>query len=283
MKEEDLALEEEIALNQAMEKVLQDGGSVRSHRTKTKEKVSSTTTIRDNAHKTALELDHVSVQLSDIRAKSEAPECHATSICPSATCSSNANDALLSVVKRLSRPKIELQKFSGDPLQFSRFLRQFNSKVVTNTDCDDERLNYLEQFTTGEPHKIVVGMSYLGVTAYDSAWRELKTRYGDPDIVVDAFIKKALRWPIIRANDPKALDEFALFLIECHNAVKCMEAEKVLEYSENMRQLVAKLPFHLHDKWRNIVWSTRDRGEHVSFRQLVDFVRKEAMKGIDPT
>jgi hypothetical protein len=81
----------------------------------------------------------------------------------------------------------------------------------------------------------------------------LKDRYGDTDVIASAFIKKALEWPTIRNRDTKLLDEFALFLVECQNGTECIQAGSILEYSENIKRLLSKLPFHLHDRWRNVV------------------------------
>lgn len=46
--------------------------------------------------------------------------------------------------------------------------------------------------------------------------------------------------------------------------------------------LVKKLPFYLHEKWRSIVYDTKEKKEVVKFQQLVSFVRKEAKKATDP-
>jgi hypothetical protein len=190
---------------------------------------------------------------------------------------------IMSVVRHMKQPSSDIKKFDGSPLEYRRFIRQFKTKVVQNTDDDDERLNFLEQYTVGEAHKIVSGLSYLEAsTGYTAALRELEARYGEPDVVVNSFIKKALSWPNIKPNDVKGIDNFSIFLIECHNAVQSMDAVKVLDYSENMKQLVAKLPYHLHDRWRNQVYRTKELGEAVLFKHLVEFVRREAKKANDP-
>ena len=163
-------------------------------------------------------------------------------------------------------------------------MRQFKSVVIANCDIYEEKLNYLEQYTTGDAHKIVVGYSYLDAKkGYIAAMKELEERYGDSDVIVDAFLKRILNWPVIKADNIKALDEFAILLCECEHAVQSLEALKVLEYSENFRRIVSKLPYNLHDKWRSLVQDKREHGQKVSFHQLVKFVKKEAKKANDPT
>ena len=72
-------------------------------------------------------------------------------------------------------------------------MRQFKTRILANCDDFDEKLDYLEQYTTGDANKIVNGYSYLKPeTGYNTALKELEDRYGDPNIIVNAFVTKAL-------------------------------------------------------------------------------------------
>jgi hypothetical protein len=194
-----------------------------------------------------------------------------------------SDEVITAVVRHLKKPSMDITKFDGSPLEYHRFRRQFEFKIAVHCDNDDERMNFLEQFTTGEPHKIVTGLSYLDASVgYSQALNDMHDRYGDVEIVVNAYVKKALNWPVITAGNVKALDEFSLFLQECRNAAQSLEAMRVLEFSDNFRKLVSKLPFHLHDRWRSIVQRTKDGGSTVRFEQLVNFVKTEAKKLKDP-
>ncbi|CAC5418241.1 unnamed protein product [Mytilus coruscus] len=130
----------------------------------------------------------------------------------------NNSEAIIAIVKNLKQPMPEIKKFSGHPLEFRKFVRQFTVKIVQNSDNEDEKMNYLEQYTFGEAHKVVSGFSHLsGEYAYQAAMEQLEERYGNCEVIANAFIKKALDWPILKAGDSKGLDEFSLFLIECKN------------------------------------------------------------------
>ena len=87
-----------------------------------------------------------------------------------------------------------------------------------------------------------------------------------------------MSWPQIRADNPAELERYSAFLKECLNAIKNVSALSVLEFSENMKRIVGKLPYNLHDRWRSIVRQTKDKGEPVTFKQLVSFVSLEAKK-----
>ena len=44
-------------------------------------------------------------------------------------------------------------------------------------------------------------------------------RYGDSDMIAQAYMKKTLDWPIIESDNGKALDEYAIFFEKmaiCH-------------------------------------------------------------------
>ena len=161
-------------------------------------------------------------------------------------------------------------------------MRQFNARVNATTGSFDERLNYLLQFTTGEAYKIVLGYSHLNAEmGFNAALAEFKERYGDPDVIAYEYVKRALDWPQIKSDNSKGLDEFGIFLRECQFVVENVEAARVFEYSDNLK-LLMKLPFFLHEKWRNIVFETKRKGYVIKFSQLVDFVRQEAKKANDP-
>ena len=82
---------------------------------------------------------------------------------------------LLSVVRHLNKPTAELQKFSGDPMQYQRFIRQFKTRIVDFCDDYDEKLTYLEQYTSGDAKKIVMGYSYMSAKkGYLAAMKELE-------------------------------------------------------------------------------------------------------------
>jgi hypothetical protein len=153
--------------------------------------------------------------------------------------------------------------------------------VESNTENQEECLNFLEQYTSGDARKIVVGYSY-STNGYILALKELERRYGDPEILVNAFVKKALSWSQIKPDEAKELDSYALFLSECQNAVQSLDALKALEYSDNFKKIVEKLPYFLQDRWRGVVYNLKEQQKPVSFNELVQFIRKEAQKANDP-
>ncbi|XP_062610669.1 uncharacterized protein LOC134272455 [Saccostrea cucullata] len=146
-------------------------------------------------------------------------------------------EGLLIVAQELNKPKSEIQKFEGNPKDYQRFIRQFNTRVCANTSSYEERLNFLLQFTSGEANRIVTGYSHLNAEGgYKAVMDEFKDRY--------------------------------VFLTECQHAVNNVASARALEYPENMKLIVKKLPFYLQEKWRNVVYELKDRREVVKFENL---------------
>lgn len=71
-------------------------------------------------------------------------------------------------------------------------------------------------------------------------------------------------------------------LTECMNAIQSIEAIRILEYSENIKLTLQKLPLYLQDRWISIVLNIRNKSESVKISDFVQFVTLEARKLNDP-
>ncbi|XP_033112756.1 uncharacterized protein LOC117113515 [Anneissia japonica] len=146
---------------------------------------------------------------------------------------------LSEIVKNMKKPKHEVKRFSGNPIDFPKFIRQFKSRIVSNTDTSEERMTYLEA------NKVVCGFSHLpSEKAYQAAMDQLSDRYGDNEVIASTYIKKALEWPTIRPGEPKALDEYAFpsRMHECCRACKCKQNFGVSRTLEEVNVQTTSLP-----------------------------------------
>lgn len=192
-------------------------------------------------------------------------------------------EPLHKLVNSLKKPAPHIEPFSGEDLSYTyvKFRRQF-SKLEALCEDDDERFNFLERYTTGEAKTIVNGFSHLdSKTAFEAAFEELKWRYGDPEVVASNYIRKALNWDKIPANDPKALDKFSTFLTECFHAAESLQSVQLLDYPDNLRKLMGKLPGSLQEKWRNKAFEKKEHGDRATFGDFVAMIKREARKAND--
>lgn len=173
-------------------------------------------------------------------------------------------DLLLMQQRQSSLPQREVPVFDGDPLNFRLFTQAFKHNIEDKTDCDEDRLYFLEQYTTGQPRELVRSCFHMNATTgYAEAKRLLKDHFDDDFKITTAYIEKALNWHSIQTDDGQALHSYALYLRSCSNAVQGLPYITELDLPSNMKQLVSKLPFKLREKWRSIVDDIIERTNRV--------------------
>jgi len=156
----------------------------------------------------------------------------------------------------------------------------FDSK----TDSHQDRLYYLEQFTSGEPLDLIRSCEHMRPDrAYEEARALLDRHYGDELTIATAYIKKAMEWPQIKPEDRKGLNAFALFLIGCCNTVNDVDYMDEMNNPTNMKCVLSKLPFKLKERWRSYAYDIQERRrKRARFPDLVEFVYRQAKVANDP-
>jgi hypothetical protein len=174
-------------------------------------------------------------------------------------------------------PHTDVHKFNGNLMEYRKFILAFEARILPHTSCDSDKLHYLYQHLDGQPKKLIEGCTYMDPSqGYTNARELLQTHYGDPYKVSAAYIDTILSWPPTKADDDKALRDFALFLITCDNAMQAVSHLEVLNHAPNMQAVLTKLPTYLQDKWRDFVSSPHRQDADASFSMLVQFVEKAA-------
>ena len=115
------------------------------------------------------------------------------------------------------------------------------------------------------------------------AKRLLRERFGDDLLVASAYQEKALQWPNIRTEDSSGLQDYALFMRGCANAMIDVKALDDMNTATHLRTCYLKLPMKLREKWRVIAWRYQDRTKkRADFLKLVDFIEEQAKMANDP-
>ena len=175
-------------------------------------------------------------------------------------------------------PKREPETFDGtDLLKFKPFMQSFEYLIASKTDSDSERLYYLEQFTKGIPRELVRGCLQMEPSdGYAKALTLLNQRYGDEFTIADAYIQQLEAWPLIRQEDGKALEAFAVFLTSCGHYVANTTSLNHLQSPKEIHNIIMKLPYKLREKWRNQACNILDKGRNIKFKDLVEFVNSQS-------
>ena len=176
-------------------------------------------------------------------------------------------------------PKQEIHKFGGDITNYRTFIRAFDSVIDSKLVNEDEKLHYLAQYTEGRPNEIVRSCLYMEFgKGYKQARKLLDKKYGSPEQIGAAYVDKVLSWPRIGRDDTGALEEFTILLINCNNAVAHIPyGAAELQNPKTIRRILDKLPFHMQDRWRRIVFEIVEKEQRsANFDDFVQFVERES-------
>lgn len=124
---------------------------------------------------------------------------------------------LLKQQQKLTLPPKSVTVFDGDILQFRSFVASFEHNIEMKTNNGQDKLFYLEQYTKAQARDLVRSCQHMdGDQGYFRAKRLLHEHFGNEYKISTAYIEKALKWPTIKPKDPKALNEYVLYLKGCY-------------------------------------------------------------------
>lgn len=111
----------------------------------------------------------------------------------------------------------------------------------------------------------------------------LSEHFGNPYKVATAYMKKALAWQAVKAEDVKALQAYTLFLRGCCNAMEELSYVQELDMPVHMRTILSKLPFKLRGQWRTVAHDILERThDRAHIFDLVQFIERRVKILSDP-
>ena len=172
-------------------------------------------------------------------------------------------------------PTPEIPKFRGDPLEFTRFISAFDTRISSRVSSYSDKLYYLEQQLEGEPKDLIGGCLFMEPEdGYNEARSLLKCKYGDTVKIAMAYVNKIRYWPRIKDNDPHGLRTLSYFLTTCNCAMKRVSYMDMLNHAPNLQVIVTKLPLYLQDEWCDKAYDMIQELGQVTFEDMVKFVAR---------
>lgn len=174
-------------------------------------------------------------------------------------------------------PQRDIPIFDGDPMQYLSFMRTFEHCVEERTSSYQDCLYFLEQYTRGQPRELVRSCMHMpSQQGYQRAKGLLMEHFGNEHKIATAYMERVLNWPSIKSEDVQELEDFALFLRGCCNAMTEIQYMEELNVPSYMRQVVMKWPYKMREKWRNAASEIQERrGFRATFTDLVHFLERQ--------
>lgn len=111
----------------------------------------------------------------------------------------------------------------------------------------------------------------------------LEEHFGNEHKVTAAYTEKVLNWPVVKPEDVKSLQAYALFLLECCNAMEDVQYMRELDMPANMRTVILKLLYKLREKWRASACEILERSNRrAQFMDIVTFIEHQVKIVSDP-
>lgn len=97
---------------------------------------------------------------------------------------------------------IEPSTFSGEPIEFLAWMKNFEAFVNSRTNCNSDKLAYLYKYLNGvAKDSISMAIECNSEDDYTMAKNILRERFGNKRIIADAYTKKLMKWPpILKGN-----------------------------------------------------------------------------------
>ena len=177
-------------------------------------------------------------------------------------------------------PRIEMVKFNGDPVEYTNFIRSFEARVMAHTTAAADRLFFLHQSLEDDPKELISSCLYMdGEQGFAEAMHLLKSQYGKPHLICNAFMRKFHQVQSISSDDASALRKLYLLANKCLSSMQALSDMSVIDFPANLQLIVAKLPPYLRDKWKDQV----SRHQRMpQFKDLVNFLYYASSAANDP-
>ena len=116
---------------------------------------------------------------------------------------------LSEIVKLQAAPDVEIDSFSGDPLEFTYFIKNFKDIIESTINSQSGRLNRLIKYTEGEAKELIKHCVHENKDkCYNKALELLEKEYGNKFKLSCAFMEQLQTWPSIKQNDASAFKAF---------------------------------------------------------------------------
>lgn len=176
-----------------------------------------------------------------------------------------------------SGPISELDKFCGDPLDYFKFIRKVEDRILSIYGNSDpgHALHLLLEATSGRAHKLISSCVMLSPEkGLQEALQLLHKTFGSSQVAVRSYINSVCNGGPI-PNTEAGLQDFYSDLVNCKVVLEAVGAHNLLNAASTAEQIFMRLPLGLQKGFAKLA---ADRGfdmDYVPFDLFLEFVDSE--------
>lgn len=288
MEADELRIEKEIAIVEARSKVYEEHLDSSSNYSDDRSSCCSKKSERGPRSKVRSEVTHKNDETDNVERK--IPKRSSLKKDPSMTTEAkepsglNHLNDLCNLLKIQSAPDVDMDFFSGNPLEYQYFMSLFEELVERKIDDPLGKLARLIKYTRGEAKELIQHCFQMPQPdGFNTAKALLKKEYGDPHKVSAAYMTELRVWKTITAGNVREFKRFYRFLLKCNTNRKEDKYLTLLDNPDTLRNLQSKLPHKLQERWTRKAVQCRERnGTELVFSDFLEFVEMECKVLEDP-
>ena len=191
-------------------------------------------------------------------------------------------DALHRLEASKDIPSVKLCVFDGNPLCYVEFIETFKIHVHDKKHLTDNmRMVQLKMHLSKESEKVISGLGCGGIM-YATALKLIKEQFGQPSVIARACICKLTKGSKIVNGNREGLRDLLHDVVNCIATLQRLSNFADANATENLRQIVTRLPDHLISKWKSKVTEIREQGQAPTLEHIGTFLRKQVQSAFDP-
>ncbi|XP_068697101.1 uncharacterized protein [Montipora foliosa] len=189
----------------------------------------------------------------------------------------------LTIKQGFALPKLQLQTFDGNPLEYWNFIKSFEASIERDAASENEKLMYVLQYTSGEANKAIKCCAVMHPSVgFQNAKKLLEERFGHPFTIASKYVTKLTEGLPLKAIDRAGLLAFADQLKNCEYTLRSIGYLKKNNSADNLRRIIQRLPFHLRTKFVEVADTIQQSGQRANISHKADFVKVKARPANNP-
>ena len=179
---------------------------------------------------------------------------------------------MTSIAMEMQLPKRDGITFDGNPLDFFPFCRYFETSVANKTlDNNVKRSHLINHCKGGALRAIKDCTAAPDDSGYDTAWKILKKKFGQPHL-----LKRIIEGPANRAWDISSLSNLAIDMRNSELTLTHMNCETDMNSSETIDKIIVRLLTYIQQKWVSVSVRIYNEERLPNFHDVTDFVENWA-------
>ncbi|XP_076047328.1 uncharacterized protein LOC143028851 [Oratosquilla oratoria] len=182
----------------------------------------------------------------------------------------------------LNAPKVELDVFEGNPLEYNLFMTIFDELVDSKVSDPQIKLTRLLQYTKGPAKAAIKNCALVGNSAgYAGARDILKRRFGNSHLVSQQIVNDLKNGKMVsKPQELRQLGDDLTMAVATFGKLELYERFNTQEY---ILDILQRCQGFVRNKWKQKVLShKRETDTYPSLSQFAEFINVKADEACDP-